>query len=161
VGLIKESKEIVTRTGKKMAFAVLETYNAEIELVVFPETFDKYRMLLEPDRIVGVQGKLDKRRGEPKFLVNLLADPSELKPVRHGALHIRLSEDLGEETNLYNLRDLIFDQPGECVLYLHLGSAAGAREWVIRASPAITVSADESSMERMRSNPQVKDVWKE
>ena len=87
--------------------------------------------------------------------------PAQLKPVRHSELHIRLSEELGEETNLYNLRDLIFDQPGECSLYLHVAGNNAGREWVIKASPAITVSADETCIHRMLTNPQVKEVWKE
>ena len=161
IGVVKELKEIITRTGKKMAFAVLESYESDIELVVFPEPFEKFRPLLEQDRIVGVQGKLDKSRGDPKFLVDLVVEPNQLKPVRHSELHIRLSEELGEETNLYNLRDLIFDQPGECSLYLHVAGNNAGREWVIKASPAITVSADETCIHRMLSNPQVKEVWKE
>jgi DNA polymerase-3 subunit alpha len=161
VGVLKEVKEILTRTGKRMAFGALDDYVSSIELVIFPESFEKARELLEVDSIIAIRGKLDKSRGEPKLLVNEIMRPEELKAVEASSVHIRFTRDLGEETNLYELRDFIFDKPGECSLYLHLRGTDDREETIIRASPAISVSADQETIQKMMHYPNIAEVWRE
>ena len=59
-----------TKAGKSMAFVTLEDLQGTIELVVFPRTWDKFNQLLEVDRIVLVDGKVDSQSGDPKVLVD-------------------------------------------------------------------------------------------
>jgi len=161
IGILKEIKEILTRTGKKMAFATLEDYNGSIELVIFPETYEKSRDLAEVDSIIAVKGKLDKSRGEPKLLADEILRPEDLKSARASAVHIRFTQDLCEETILFQLRDFIFDQPGACSLYLHLRGMDEQGETIVRASPAISVSSDQETITKMMDYPNISDVWKE
>ena len=59
IGLIKNIKIITTSKGEKMAFAVLEDYNGEIELTFFPAAWDKYREKIEADKVAILKGKIE------------------------------------------------------------------------------------------------------
>lgn len=75
-GTIVESREIMTKTGKRMAFVKLEDRSGEIELILFPNTYQETAGLWERDRVVLVNGKVnskdrDGNRGEEvKVLVD-------------------------------------------------------------------------------------------
>ncbi len=161
IGVLKEIKEILTRTGKKMAFATIEDYHRSIELVIFPEAYEKSKDFTETDSIIAVKGKLDNSRGEPKILVDEILRPEDLKPGGPSAVHIRFTQDLCEEAILYQLRDYIFDQPGACSLYLHLRGLDEQGETIVRASRAISVSSDQETIRKMMDYPNVADVWRE
>ncbi len=59
-GIIGQVRSLTTRKGAPMAVATLEDRGGSIETVVFPETYAKYRSILDVDRIVIVTGKLEK-----------------------------------------------------------------------------------------------------
>lgn len=58
-GLINDVKNQITRNGKLMAFMTLEDLYGRLEVVVFPNTLDKYRPLLGVDNGVIVRGKIN------------------------------------------------------------------------------------------------------
>ena len=55
-----------TKAGKPMGFVTLEDMQGTIELVIFPSTWDKVKQMVDYDRIVLVDGRLDlkQRRSE-------------------------------------------------------------------------------------------------
>jgi hypothetical protein len=69
-GLITRVRTHQTKSGKMMAFVTLEDLQGLVELVVFPRTWTQYGELLEPERIVLVEGKVDAANGDPKVLVD-------------------------------------------------------------------------------------------
>ncbi|HYM49183.1 MAG TPA: DNA polymerase III subunit alpha [Candidatus Limnocylindrales bacterium] len=60
-GMIKAIRPVITRSGKAMAFVQLEDLTSTIEVIVFPRVYEERRLLLEPDRVVIVRGKVDAR----------------------------------------------------------------------------------------------------
>jgi len=69
-GIVTRLRLHQTKAGKSMAFVTIEDLQGTIELVVFPRTWDKFNSLLEVDRIVLIDGKVDAQGGEPKVLVD-------------------------------------------------------------------------------------------
>jgi len=69
-GIVSRVRPHTTRNGKAMGFVTLEDIQGNIELVVFPRTWDQYRELLDFDNIVLVDGKVDQDGAEPKVLVD-------------------------------------------------------------------------------------------
>ncbi len=75
-GAISEVREITTKNGQKMAFIKLADMNSEIELVLFPKTYDATNGIWERDRVVIVKGQVSTRGrdgtdgNEPKLMVN-------------------------------------------------------------------------------------------
>lgn len=75
-GAITDVREITTKNGQKMAFVKLEDQTAEIEVVLFPGSYQQTVGLWERDRVVLIQGKVSSRdrtgmpSDEPKIMVN-------------------------------------------------------------------------------------------
>ncbi len=67
VGVIKTIKTIVTKTGSKMSFATLEDYNGEIEVTFFAGAWEKCQGLVEADKVVILQGKIDYQKDKDKY----------------------------------------------------------------------------------------------
>jgi DNA polymerase-3 subunit alpha len=88
-GLITSIREILTKNGQKMAFAKLEDFNSEVELIFFPQVFAKYKKIINRDQIYIIKGKIaDKSKdsinpGEPKFLVSSLDEISDEEALRY------------------------------------------------------------------------------
>ena len=69
-GLVVRMRSHMTKTGKQMGFVTLEDVQGVIELVVFPRTWDKFQPILEVDKIILVDGRVDNEGAEPKVLVD-------------------------------------------------------------------------------------------
>jgi hypothetical protein len=69
-GMITRFRSHLTKAGKQMGFVTLEDIQGNIELVLFPRTWEKYIGIIEPDRIVVIDGRLDLEGAEPKVLVD-------------------------------------------------------------------------------------------
>jgi len=161
IGILKEIKEITTRTGRRMAFAQLEDFRGTVELVLFSEVYEKSRQRLLGDNVVVVRGRIDNSRGEPKLLVESLLDPDELKEKAARAVHVRFSSAGVNEEQFLRLRDFIVGKPGDCGVYFHIRGNGGSGDIVIKASPHITLSAEDRVLAEVREHPLVEDVWKE
>ncbi len=161
VGLLKNCKEIITRTGKRMAFAELEDYRGAIELVIFSDIYEKIRELLVDNEIRAVRGKIDLSRGEPKLKADDILYPEKLDDKKASAVHIKLSRGFIDEENSFKLRDFLADKKGGCHIYFHIDGENGSGEKVIRASPQLSVSAAPEVLFKLKQYPQVIDVWSE
>ena len=69
-GLVNLVRPYVTKAGKPMGFATIEDIQGNIELVLFPRTWEKYREVLTDGRIIIVEGKADTSNTPPKILVD-------------------------------------------------------------------------------------------
>jgi len=167
VAMLKEFREILTKTGRKMAFGAVEDPAGSVEIVVFADALERYRDLFAMDSVLCLRGKVDLSRGKPSLKVEEIADPASLKEKSWKEVHLRLSGAFSHEEDLYGLRDAIFDEPGSCCVYFHLpagdasGNPAAAPETVIKAHIQITCSASEESLERLRAAPAVAEVWRD
>lgn len=87
-GLVSRVRKHYTKKGDEMAFVGLEDTQGITELVVFPRTWREFAAVLEFDKVVIVDGKVDSANGEPKILVDkvrtsvdlVLAAGEELPP---------------------------------------------------------------------------------
>ena len=165
VGILKEVKEIITRKGKKMAFAVLEDFRGSIELVIFTDIYEKFHDKFVLDAKVAVSGKLDKSRGNAKIIVDEVSDPftlPKLPPRKEAtAVHIMLSGYIYDRNNLMLLKDFCLQKRGKCTLYLHPYKNGNSNRLYVKAGPEFTVAADSDFLEGLLTYPQVANVWKE
>jgi DNA polymerase-3 subunit alpha len=76
-GLITNIRPHQTKKGKPMAFVALEDIQGKIELVVFPSTWERYSEIVEFDRIVLAEGRVDTDGAEPKVLVDSITSDME------------------------------------------------------------------------------------
>ena len=81
IGVIKKLKSILTKQGKKMAFATLEDYNGEIELTFFTNAWEKLSGRLENEKVYIFKGKIEYIKDKDKygFLVDDIVNRFEIK----------------------------------------------------------------------------------
>jgi DNA polymerase-3 subunit alpha len=85
-GLINLVRPYVTKAGKPMGFATIEDIQGNIELVLFPRTWEKYREELTNGRIIIVEGKVDTSNTPPKILVdNIRTEIKIMEPLSAAA----------------------------------------------------------------------------
>jgi DNA polymerase III subunit alpha len=159
IGLVRTVREINTRRGSKMAFVQLEDYNGSIELVVFSELWEMNRELLVADNVIGVQGKIDAARGEPKLIVEKIMAPTELADASPKEIHIKLARLLKDEDEILDLRAFLIDRKGDCSLFLHTPDRLSSQDIVIKASPQICISYQVDILDQIRDLPEVEAVW--
>lgn len=78
-GVVKSVREITTKTGKQMAFALIEDATGQIDLTIFPKQWDQYKEILIIGSVLRFSGKYDDIGKNPKMLVDLITDqPNKL-----------------------------------------------------------------------------------
>jgi DNA polymerase III subunit alpha len=68
-GMVTDKREILTKKGDKMAFLKISDMKDSIELVAFPETYEKYKNILVEDKIISIKGRVSEKNGEKSILV--------------------------------------------------------------------------------------------
>jgi DNA polymerase III subunit alpha len=67
---VKDIRTIITKKGDEMAFVRMADIQGEIELVVFPRTWEKFRDLIRLNDVLLTKGKIDSERRDPNILVD-------------------------------------------------------------------------------------------
>jgi len=69
-GLVKSRRDITTKKGDPMAFLKLEDETGDIEIILFPRTFNKTKQWLDEHTVFVVKGTLDLASSKPKIKAN-------------------------------------------------------------------------------------------
>lgn len=79
-GTIVESKEVTTKNGQKMAFVMLGDLTKEIEVILFPNTYQKTLGMWDRDEIVLVRGRISSkdREGNPSGEIKVIAEDARI-----------------------------------------------------------------------------------
>jgi len=67
-GMITKTQKIVTKTGRPMIFANVEDLASKIEMVVFPNVYEKNPEAWKENTVIVARGKVNDRDGSLKFL---------------------------------------------------------------------------------------------
>ncbi|MFA6507094.1 MAG: DNA polymerase III subunit alpha, partial [Treponemataceae bacterium] len=121
LGQLKSTRPYQTKKGKWMGFGSLSDFNGDIDLVFFPEVWEKNRDHLAVDSVIALKGKVDNGREKPSFLVDAVVDVEALAEKSYREIHVRLSAGAAEnEETLYPLRDFLFENTGSCGIFFHI-----------------------------------------
>jgi len=69
-GIIEDVRVIRTKKGDEMAFVKLRDFTDTIEVVAFPNFYEKNKMLMQPDVCVVIQAKMSLRNDEPSLIID-------------------------------------------------------------------------------------------
>lgn len=78
-GMIVAVRPYKTKTDKMMGFVTLEDLDGNLELVIFPKTWEKVRATCEEGKVVIADGKLDNSSTPPKILVDDIRTQVDIK----------------------------------------------------------------------------------
>ena len=130
VGMVVSVRRVTTRKDQTMAIIDFEDLTGSIELVAFPETYEQHADLWEPDRIIQIAAKLDKR-GEQLQLIcesgstEITAIKAPPPPFRTVHLTMPASDDVWSDIRLMQQIDSILDRfEGDDQVVIHLGNRA-------------------------------------
>jgi len=93
-GLMAGLREVITRKGTRMGFAQLEDLGGTVELVIFPDPYQKYQTLIQGEPIVIVEGNLEKDGDKVKILAETIVTLDEFF-TRVKKMQFRLRADAG------------------------------------------------------------------
>ena len=160
-GIITGKKTLITKNNKMMAFLNIEDLYGAVEIVVFPNIYDRYSSILQEDTIISVTGSINFKEGEmPKLLAENIVDLRELKdaipedsakdmPEKFGSgrlsakaarqpqglIKIKLPQGVDKDEILEQIRQVMRSHPGECqtIIYLPEGGSFRTDEslWVV------------------------------
>jgi DNA polymerase III subunit alpha len=71
-GIITKVRHYQSKAGKPMGFVTLEDLQGTVELVIFPRVWERVETIIDFDKIVLVDGRVDLEGVEPKLIVDNL-----------------------------------------------------------------------------------------
>lgn len=117
MGLISTMREIITKKGTRMAFAQFEDLSGTVELVVFPDVYQKAEIALRSDQPVIISGVLEKDGESLKILVD---EVRRIEDVMLKAKKVVFKIRPEMEGKLALLRELVERHPGATPMVLRL-----------------------------------------
>ena len=124
-GVVSAYRERPTKRGDgKLAFFQLEDPYGQLEVIVFPKTFEKVRAVLVSDEPLLCTGKVvDEGEGDQHAWRMLLEDAvplSELRKAKTSRVDIHLDADQVTAEQIASLREILGASRGECRTVLRL-----------------------------------------
>ena len=119
----------IDKKGRPFGFAQVEDYAGVVECVFFSDVFEKAKGFLEPDRVVLVRGRLDRREpeGEPKIVANEAFDFEACRGQLAHTLYVRVPLSGLEEERLAVIGRILERYPGRGDVVIHLETDTGRR----------------------------------
>jgi DNA polymerase-3 subunit alpha len=119
-GIILEVKPHIDKNGRPMAFGSLEDMQGSIDLVVFPDAFEKIRDRFVVDEMVVLQGRFSGRNGRTSVQVEQILGIDQAREALADTVNVRLTGEVIRMERLEALKNLCMRFPGDCQLRLHL-----------------------------------------
>jgi DNA polymerase-3 subunit alpha len=143
-GVIAACRQLKTRKGDRMAVFTLEDALGGVEVIAFPETYQKAGSLIESGTMVLVRGKLERDDESVRILA------SEIAPL--DSVRERVAHEVAIRMTMPATRGM-FEQLGE-IFSRHRGDRRVSFEIELPASAhRLRVKADVSSQIRVRPSP--------
>jgi DNA polymerase-3 subunit alpha len=147
-GLNADLKEITTKKGDRMAFLTLEDRKGTVEVVIFSDTYQSSRNLLEVDDPLLIVGTVQQEEKGAKIIAQRILTLLEAKEHMTQAIHIKLPAQTVTKENLADLKAILGRHKGDCKAYVHLCTDEHC-EAVIRLGDRIRVKPDRSLIEEV------------
>jgi DNA polymerase-3 subunit alpha len=121
-GILTEISTTRDKRGKPMAFAQIEDFTGQGELVVFSSVFDRIQAYLDVDEVVLVKGRVQVRGGTVKVIVQDVHPMWKVREqmVDEVVVNINLTTALPE--HMQKLQTLCERNRGNCTLYFDVSA---------------------------------------
>ncbi len=152
-GMITKLKTLLgQKDNRAFAFADLQDFVGQCEVVFWSDTFEEVRQLVEIDSMVLIRGtyKRNEEKNTAKLIATKVLPLAEARGKLTRSVHVRMKTTGLQEPNVQRLHDLCSEYEGTCQLVLHLeGQGHGDISVVsekIRLSPEISCTKAISSL---------------
>jgi DNA polymerase III subunit alpha len=104
IGMVNSVRRIITKKNRTMAIIDLEDLTGNIELVAFPDCYEQFAELWEPDEILDITAKVDRRNEQLQLICETATNEIKqiVKPTARRQLQLRLpmSDDFDLDVKL-------------------------------------------------------------
>jgi len=119
-GIVTEVNRHTTRSGKPIAFATIEDFTGQGELVCFSTVLDRIGQYLEVDAVVLVKGNVEMRGGQVKVLVKDLYPMWKVREQKVEEVILTVDAEQVVSEAVLQLKSLCERSRGNCKLYFDL-----------------------------------------
>lgn len=121
-GIISSKKILVTKNNRQMAFLDIEDLFGEIEVVVFPNVYEKYLQLIKEESILVIKGTVNFKEDEaPKILADKIFHIDAFSNAqKEGLVKIKVPKHLHEGKSLNLIKELILSNKGNNPVMIYI-----------------------------------------
>jgi DNA polymerase III subunit alpha len=143
-GIVSGLRPLKTKKGDPMCVFSLEDHQGTVEVVVFPETYARYRAACENGALLLVRGKFERDEESARLQATEVLPLSQLRERLSRGVRIRLKAGIPRET-IGQLWDVVAEFRGDRPLAIEVVVNGGAEHTVVRMdiNPAIRVRPSE------------------
>ncbi len=143
-GIVSGFRPLKTKKGDAMCVFSLEDHQGSVEVVVFPETYGKYRAACENDALLLLRGKFERDEESARLQATEVLPLGQLRERLSRGVRIRLKADTARET-ISQLWDVVAEFRGDRPLAIEVVVSNGATPTVVRMdiNPSIRVRPSE------------------
>ena len=141
-GLITRISKLHDRRGQPVAFVTLEDMEGKGDIAFFSEAYAAHEELLEPDRVILVDGRVSERNGRLSLQAEKAMPLEQAREQLTRAVNLTIPYEEIEQEMLAELRRLCERYIGECELLLHLRNG-GEKDAVVRSRSIRVKPCDE------------------
>ncbi len=116
---VQSKKTLTTRTKSLMAFLTVEDKSGSMEVVVFPNIYEKNSSIFSGEKNLVITGKVSIKEDEPpKLLCEVVADCAKII-VDVNPLKLYIKFDSQDDERVQKALDLLSRNKGDCEVYFH------------------------------------------
>jgi len=122
-GFVSQINKITTKKGEPMAFVTIEDFEGSVEVVVFPTIYKQNEQLLQEDKVVFVQGKVDVKEDEVKVIANSVSSVDEaesLPKAQKATVYLKVPKMQLDRELVAKIKNVLKAYPGRSEVYLQL-----------------------------------------
>jgi DNA polymerase-3 subunit alpha len=141
-GLLNGVKLHTDRNGRQMAFGSVEDMKGSVELVVFPDVFERVKEHLKIDALVMLHGRLSDRNGRISIQVEQLMQLDEARVEIADAVNVLIAGSNLMEDRLTSLKNIADRHEGGCSLFIHVQIDDGNRAVILARDLKVSPTED-------------------
>lgn len=159
-GIIRDLRRHYDRKNNQMAFFNLDCLGGQAEILVFSDTYERYKNMIEDNQIIFVQGKPTDRSdfSDLKLIAEQIVPLENCRELLSRRVNIRLTPELAEELDLDGLYSLAKQYRGSCSLIFHISNGQ-LRQRILAQN--IKVSSNKLFLQKLREEYGEKNIWVE
>ncbi|MEK0338082.1 MAG: hypothetical protein QQN41_11675, partial [Nitrosopumilus sp.] len=159
-GIIRDLRLHYDRKNNQMAFFNLDCLGGQAEILAFSDTYERYKNLMEDNKIVFVQGKPTDRSdfSDLKLIVDRIVPLENCRELLSRRVNIRLTPESAEQIDLERLHSLAKLYRGSCSLIFHISNGQ-LRQRILAQN--IKVSSNKLFLKKLREEYGEKNIWVE
>ncbi|HSU87618.1 MAG TPA: OB-fold nucleic acid binding domain-containing protein, partial [Terriglobia bacterium] len=145
-GLVSALRVMRTKKGDLMGVVLLEDWEGIVEVLVFPETYQKVQRLLDVDAPIFVKGKLDNDESSSKILATDVYPMERVKEALSRTVTIRINTTAAPADIAERLQPIIDEKRGSAEVIFEL-EFPGRFTALVRPNPYVKISPDREFVE--------------